>query len=134
MNKKNHSRAQLISDWRTIYGSTPPKGISSHTLELVKEYNKQAQKQGRLPKNTVKQLIKLAQTGKDVVQHSSFSNLAKPGARLVREWHGQTYVVDILESGYLWREKVYKSLTEIAREITGTQWSGPRFFGLRHRL
>lgn len=133
MEKKDFDRAQLISVWRKIYGTTPPKGLSRHTLELAVNYNKQTQKQGRLPKNTVKQLIKMAEMGKNEVQHSSLSHLAKPGARLIREWHGQTYVVDILESGYLWKETVYKSLTEIAREITGTNWSGPRFFGLRRR-
>lgn len=133
MDNKDFDRAQLISVWRKIYGNTSPKGLSRHTLELAVDYNKQAQKHGGLPKNTVKQLIKIAVMGKNEVQPSSLSNLAKPGARLIREWHGQTYVVDILESGYLWKETVYKSLTEIAREITGTNWSGPRFFGLRRR-
>lgn len=133
MNNTDYDRVELISNWRKIYGSSPPKGLSRHTLELAVDYHKQAQKQGRLPKNFVNQLIKIAKLGKNKVEPSALSNLAKPGARLIREWHGQTYVVDILESGYLWRENVYKSLTEIARKITGTQWSGPRFFGLRHR-
>lgn len=133
MDNFKSDREKLISDWKRIYKSTPPKGLSRHTLELAKEYSKQAQKTGRLPKNTVKQLIKIAKMGKNEVEPSSLSNLAKPGARLIREWHGQTFVVDILESGYLWQERIYKSLTQIAREITGTNWSGPRFFGLRHR-
>lgn len=133
MNTKNYDRIELISNWRRIYGNSPPKGLSRHTLKLAVDYHEQAQRHGRLHKSSVSQLIKIAKLGKDKVEPSGLSNLAKPGARLIREWHGQTYVVDILESGYLWREKVYKSLTEIAREITGTQWSGPRFFGLRHR-
>ena len=133
MDKIENDRLKLISSWRRIYGSTPPKGLSRHTLELAVTYKKQAQQHGGLSIDKTNQLIKFAHAGKGATQPSSFSIQAKPGARLIREWHGQTYVVDILESGYLWREAVYKSLTEIAREITGTQWSGPRFFGLRHR-
>ena len=54
----------------------------------------------------------------------------KPGARLVREWHGRTYSVIATEEGFQFEGKVYRSLTGIAREITGAGWSGPRFFGL----
>ena len=54
----------------------------------------------------------------------------KPGARLVREWHGRTHDVLVTEAGFLWRSETWRSLTAIAREITGTHWSGPRFFGL----
>jgi hypothetical protein len=53
-----------------------------------------------------------------------------PGARLVREWNGKTYVVDVIEGGYVFEAKVYPSLTAIAGKITGVHWSGPRFFGL----
>jgi len=53
-----------------------------------------------------------------------------PGARLVREWNGRTHVVDVIEGGFVFQAKVHKSLTAIARQITGAHWSGPRFFGL----
>ncbi len=53
-----------------------------------------------------------------------------PGARLIREWNGQTHVIDVIESGYVFEAKVYPSLTAIAGKITGAHWSGPRFFGL----
>ena len=54
----------------------------------------------------------------------------QPGTRLIREWQGQTYEVTIMDKGYLWQGRQYRSLTAIAYEITGTKWSGPRFFGL----
>ena len=54
----------------------------------------------------------------------------KPGARLVREWHGRTHAVVVTEEGFEYEGKLYRSLTGIAREITGAAWSGPRFFGL----
>lgn len=53
-----------------------------------------------------------------------------PGTRLIREWNGKRYVVDVTAEGYLMDDERYKSLTAIAYAITGTRWSGPRFFGL----
>lgn len=53
-----------------------------------------------------------------------------PGARLLRNWNGRTHSVDVTESGYLYEGKTYRSLSAIARQITGSHWSGPRFFGL----
>lgn len=53
-----------------------------------------------------------------------------PGARLLRDWNGRTHAVDMTESGYLYEGKTYRSLSAIARQITGAHWSGPRFFGL----
>ena len=54
----------------------------------------------------------------------------KPGARLVRAWGGETHEVLVVENGFVWRGKTWASLSVIAREMTGTRWSGPRFFGL----
>ncbi|BDW86550.1 hypothetical protein MACH21_27270 [Roseicyclus marinus] len=54
----------------------------------------------------------------------------KPGGRLLREWNGVTHVVEVVENGYLWNGQRWRSLSVIAREITGAHWSGPRFFGL----
>lgn len=53
-----------------------------------------------------------------------------PGARLIREWGGHTIVVDVVDGGFIYLGRRYRSLSKIAREITGTNWSGPRFFGL----
>ena len=55
----------------------------------------------------------------------------KAGTRLIREWQGHTHEVAVLDSGYLWQGGHYRSLSRIAKEITGTRWSGPRFFGLK---
>lgn len=54
----------------------------------------------------------------------------KPGGRLLREWNGVTHVVDVTENGFVWHGETWRSLSVIAREITGAHWSGPRFFGL----
>jgi hypothetical protein len=54
----------------------------------------------------------------------------RPGSRLVREWHGRTHTVCVTDGGFEFQGKTYRSLTKVACEITGAQWSGPRFFGL----
>jgi hypothetical protein len=55
----------------------------------------------------------------------------KPGTRLIREWRGKTYVVEVSDHGFTHCEQTYSSLSHVARAITGTRWSGPKFFGLR---
>ncbi len=57
--------------------------------------------------------------------------LLKAGTRLYRSWRGVTQEILVLEGGFSWRGKSYTSLSEVARAITGTRWSGPRFFGLQ---
>jgi hypothetical protein len=54
----------------------------------------------------------------------------KPGGRLIREWNGVTHIVDVTDVGFVWRGETWRSLSSIAREITGAHWSGPRFFSL----
>jgi len=54
----------------------------------------------------------------------------KAGGRLIREWNGVTHVVDVTGTGFVWKGETWRSLSAIAREITGAHWSGPRFFGL----
>jgi len=80
---------------------------------------------GEDPKRTRTELVKLAN---NFSIHKGPRYL--PGTRLIREWHGTTHEVEIEESGYRWKNRRYRSLTQIAQEITGAHWSGPRFFGL----
>jgi len=56
-----------------------------------------------------------------------------PGGRLLREWNGVTHVVEVSETGYRWNGTTHRSLSAVARAITGARWSGPRFFGLSER-
>ena len=59
------------------------------------------------------------------------SPTSQAGQRLVREWNGKRHVVDVTRDGYVWNGRTWRSLSAIAREITGARWSGPRFFGVR---
>ena len=126
-------RAGLVATWTEIHGGAPPKGISTRLLALAAEYNAQARQHGGLKASTRRALYSLA-TDRDEPETRTRrpppASKATPGARLVREWHGQAHVVDVLDNAVLYRGRSYRSLSEVARIITGARWSGPRFFGL----
>ena len=86
---------------------------------------------------TAAQTRKLANLGRVLREEGDLAGSAairvKPGVRLMREWRGETHQVLVLEDGFEWNGRRWRSLSAIAREITGTHWSGPRFFGLERR-
>jgi hypothetical protein len=124
-------REALREEWRRLYRSPPPKKISRDLLVLGVAWKIQEAAQGGLSAAMKRRLAELAATleQKGDLAHSRVARL-KPGARLVRTWHGQLHTVMVLEDGFEWNGRRWRSLSKIAREITGTPWSGPRFFGL----
>ncbi len=120
-------RAGLIERWRALYRADPPKGISTRLMVQAIAYELQARHYGRLRPAAARQLERIArgETGS-----APRAPVLDPGARLVREWNGISHTVDVTDHGFEWRGEQYGSLSEIAREITGARWSGPRFFGL----
>jgi hypothetical protein len=85
---------------------------------------------GKPTRRKLKTLAKIFQTTGRVAPDPGLS--LKPGAQLVREWHGRTHTVTVTEDGFEYAGMNYPSLTKVAKKITGTHWSGPRFFGLVH--
>ena len=127
------SRAALVQRWAAAYGRPPPKGLSRRLLEHAAAWHLQSQAFGGLDPTLRRRLHRLVKTGADGVSRvprAVGSKVPPPGSRLVRDWHGRTYTVDVLENGFLWNGKRYGSLSQVARTITGARWSGPRFFGL----
>jgi hypothetical protein len=121
---------ELRCEWRRLYRSEPPR-ISRDLLMRGMGYRHQEIQHGGLGKATrrkLKTLAKMFRTTGRVAPNPGLS--LKPGARLVREWHGHTHTVTVTEDGFEYAGTSYPSLTKIARKITGTHWSGPRFFGL----
>jgi Protein of unknown function (DUF2924) len=120
----------LRHEWRRLYHREPPR-ISRDLLVLGLGYRLQELANGGLGKTTKRKLQTLAKslrtTGRVVPAPSV---RLKPGSRLVREWGGRTHTVTVTEEGFEYSGTAYPSLTKIAKEITGTHWSGPRFFGL----
>ena len=125
------SHSDLRAEWRRLYRSEPPKKIGRDLLELGVAWRLQEKALGGMSaplKRRVAELAKTMETRGDLAQARAVT--LKPGARLMREWRGMTHEVRMLEDGFEWRGTRWRSLSAIAREITGTQWSGPRFFGL----
>jgi hypothetical protein len=121
---------ELRLEWRRLYQSEPPK-ISRDLVVLALGYRLQEVKQGGLGKSTRRKLQTIAKALRKTGRVGPTPNLSpKPGARLIREWHGRTHTVTVTEDGFEYAGASYPSLTKIAKKITGTHWSGPRFFGL----
>ena len=120
-------RSELVGFWKTHYGSEPPTGISRRLLIGAVAYAQQVKDRGGLSPRLSRRLKKLA--GGTPVSEVAVPRTLTPGARLVREWNSTTHVVEVVSGGYVWNGDRYKSLSAVARAITGARWSGPRFFG-----
>lgn len=115
---------RLRQCWQDLVGGSAPS-VSPKLLRLALAYRIQANAYGDLSADAKRRLAQVA-GGKSV------SQTASAGMRLVREWQGTTHVVTIDESGTIrWNDREWKSLSAVARAITGGHWSGPAFFGLR---
>ena len=120
----------LRDEWRKLKGSEPPR-LSRDLMLRAVAYALQMQAFGELPPSTIKKLeATIGEVGEVMPAAEPTRRDLSAGARLVREWHGRTHSVEVLRQGFLFEGKVYRSLSEIARYITGSHWSGPRFFGL----
>lgn len=123
-------RAALIDRWKAAYGRSPPKGISRSLLEHAAAHDLQVRAQGGLKPATRRALMAVPDQNPGKPVPPTSPRRLVPGARLVRQWRGRTHSVEVLDQGFLWSGRRYGSLSAIARAITGTNWSGPRFFGL----
>ena len=121
----------LRAEWAAAFGRPAPARLGRDLLARALAHRLQAQGWGGLKPAARRRLERLAadlQVGQPI-RPSPAARLT-PGVRLLREWSGETHVVDVLENGFAWRGETHRSLSAIARAITGARWSGPRFFGL----
>ncbi|OAN93389.1 DUF2924 domain-containing protein [Sulfitobacter geojensis] len=123
----NPERPRVLADWEAVIGSPPPKFLSVGFMEKAIAYETQCKALGGLPAQTRRALAQIAK-GKTV--HATQAGIAKAGTQLVREWNGRSDQVEVVEGGFRMDGKDWKSLSAIAKHITGATWSGPRFFGL----
>jgi hypothetical protein len=127
------SPSELRNRWRETF-RTPSPSVSPGVLSRAIAYRVQERAHGGLPRSAAKEIERLTRrlerTG-SVVDIREIN--LKTGTRLVRSWRGKTWNVLVCDDGFQFEDRRYESLSHIAREITGTNWSGPRFFGLKKR-
>src|SRR4051794_9303808 len=123
---------QLRIRYRELIGAEPPKAFGPDLLRRSIAQQIQEKAYGALPSETrrlLEHLIKAAIAKPN--GRLELPRRIKPGSELVRTWKGKSYRVIVMPDGFSHEGKTFGSLSEIASEITGTNWNGPRFFGLR---
>lgn len=118
--------------WTKQFGSEPPN-LPPSVMARAITYAMQAKSPGGLSKRVTKYLDRVADALEARAASDSVAAITTvtPGTRMVREWHGRVYHVEAMRDGrFLFEGTPYRSLTQIARQITGAGWSGPRFFGI----
>ena len=126
------NRKALQGLWERLFSKPPNPSLRREVLIPIIAYRLQEMALGGLKGSTDKQLRALAEDGSQGSKLIEGLTLRhKAGTRYVREWQGKLHEVSVLPEGYEYNGRVYRSLSEIARAITGTRWSGPAFFGLK---
>jgi len=136
---EQRSRADLRVLWADEFKQAPPSSLGRDILALGIAYARQERRYGGLSKSVAKELTRLMQRvlgegtpGKRSPRSTlTVSPLPRAGTILVREWQGVPHQVTVTSDGFLWNGSHHRSLSGIARAITGTAWNGHRFFGLR---
>ena len=122
----------LRARWRSVFRRKAPDHLPRHLLYRIIAYRLQAERLGDLDRDIQRFLDRVAAgdelpaKGDHLTRHG-----LQPGTIPVREWDGKSQRVMVLDEGFGWNGTTYRSLTHIAFAMTGTRWSGPRFFGLR---
>jgi hypothetical protein len=126
------SKAQLLDLWQELYGKTPPPKIRRELMVPFLAYRMQERQYGGLKTSTRSELRHIARhLDRKPSGALRVRTRIKPGTRLCRQWRGKMHEIFVTESGYEYLGVGYRSLSKMARKITGTQWSGPAFFGLK---
>lgn len=128
--------------WRRLHRKPPPKGLGGDLLIRALAYRIQCERHGDLPRGSRQRLAaaardamrERARTGEDANEATGTpTRTLRPGTRLIREWQGEVHEVIALPDGFLWRETSHRSLSVIAKAITGTSWNGWVFFGIERK-
>jgi Protein of unknown function (DUF2924) len=123
---------ELRARYRELFRAEPPEAFGPDLLRRTIAHRIQERAYGGLSpehRRLLDQLVRAAQAKPN--GRIELPRRIKPGSELVRIWNRRTYRVVVMETGFAWEGRTYSSLSEIAFAITGTKWSGPRFFGLR---
>ena len=123
----------LRLQWRNVFGRNAPAHLTKPLLSRILAYRLQSEAYGDLDsdvRRALKGVRRSAEAGADKSGSFGSARRIKPGSVLVREWGGQLHRVTALSEGFTWDGGTYRSLSHVARAITGVRWNGPKFFGL----
>jgi hypothetical protein len=124
---------ELRELWRETFGNSPHPKVRRELLIPILAYRLQERVFGGQKPAIIRRLRAVA-LGLAEKSTASFKPVApEPGTRMVRQWQGKLHEVTTVERGFIYNGHKFRSLSEIARAITGTRWSGPAFFGLKKR-
>ena len=130
----NARHAELVQLWTATLGKPPRFRAGRELLASALAWHLQERKFGGLKPTTQRKLRLISRNqGLKRRSHKPPAANLRPGTVIIKHWRGARHVVTILAEGFEHRGKVYGSLSQLAREITGTRWNGPAFFGLRQR-
>ena len=129
----------LRTRWKSTFRRQPPHHLPRHLLFAVLAYRLQATQLRDLDPATARLLRQIATGGaleaeRLTKEFGRRRTKLKAGTILTREWNARTHRVTVVDEGFAWNGKTYDSLSEVAFAITGTNWNGPRFFGLRDKI
>ena len=117
--------------WAALFGAEPSPNFGRALLIRAIAYQLQEKASPGLKPATQRLLDRIADNPSKDAPRSISQPLATAGTVLIRQWRGVSHRVTVLDTDVVYQGRRYKSLSEVAREITGTRWSGPLFFGLR---
>lgn len=124
------SAAQLRERWATGGTDNAPI-VPTELLRRLLAQRLQEKRHGALPRLVARELERASVSFSEGLPVPSCQKVAlSSGTRLIREWNGKTIAVEVIDAGFVWKDHPYRSLSQIAREVTGAHWSGPRFFGV----
>ncbi|MCY1128624.1 DUF2924 domain-containing protein [Frigidibacter sp. RF13] len=118
--------------WEETVGCPPPRYLAPEFMARVIAHERQVKALGGLTA-TERRALRMMAEGRSSPEAAATALGPSSGAQIVRDWNGRSYRVEVLADGYRFDGKTYRSLSSIAKRITGTNWSGPRFFGLVSR-
>jgi hypothetical protein len=127
-------RKALEKLWQEQFDRPLGRGLRRENVVRILAYRLQEKAYGSLKASVAKQLRSLLDNENSCRKSVNALTLRpKPGTRIVREWKEKLHEISVLPDGYEYEGQVYRSLSEVARIITGTRWSGPAFFGTKRR-
>ena len=129
------SKTELHARWERLEGAKPPN-IPIGLLRLLYAQRVRERAYGGIPAWVLAEFDRVlleSRKPREKKRVDSVRRSLSVGTRLVREWNGKTVSVEVRQEGYLYADRLYGSLSEIARAVTGAHWSGPRFFGIKRR-